>query len=140
MSNSHPDLIPGVPVRNAIISRAWLGLNDRNFLDCMITLDYGGSGQGFGGYTLLLGPKYKHYESSRTGPNYGGVFIDQVLRVSGASEWGELIGRTVRVQQDNGKVHGIGHIVKDKWFFPDAEFGRMKAAAESEGCSHENHG
>ncbi len=114
--------------RNAVIKNARISLNDRDLLDCMLELDYGGSGQCFGGYTLHLGPGYAHHNKSKLGPNYAGVFIERVLRMAGVDGWHQLPGRTVRVRHEHSKVHAIGHIVKDEWFNPSEEFKAMAAA------------
>ena len=39
-------------IKNAIITGTYLGIEDHGILTFWLYLDYGGSGQGFGGYQL----------------------------------------------------------------------------------------
>lgn len=109
--------------KNAVIESAKITNDDHGLLSAWLFLDYGGSGQGFGGYALYLPKDFKH---NREQPNFAGHFIWRVLEIAGVSEWGKLSGKTVRVKADFGKVHAIGHIVKDDWFDPSADFEAMR--------------
>lgn len=109
-------------IKNAVIESAVIDIGDRDLLTAWLYLDYGDSGQGFGGYVLLPGEGWTHRESGERGPNYAGIFIDQCLRIAGVDQWSKLPGKTIRVKADHGKVHAIGHIVKDKWFCPSEVF------------------
>ncbi len=101
--------------KNAIITRVTID-NERN-LSAYLHLDYGGSGQGFGGYCLYTERQWKE-----NGKNYCGHFISRCLIIGGVDEWSKLVGKTVRVHSDHGKVHAIGHIVEDIWFNPSEDF------------------
>lgn len=114
---------------NAVIKGSRLTSDDHGLLTVWLDLDYGGSGQGFGGYSLYLPKSYKHHDPS--GPNYAGHFIWRVMEVAGVADWDQLIGKTVRVRQEHSKVHAIGHIVKDDWFDPSADFEAMRPKQEA---------
>lgn len=115
-------------IKNAIIKSAVIDTGDRGLLTAWLHLDYGGSGQGFGGYALYLPKSYKHHGANG---NYAGHFIFRAMEVAEVISWDKLIGKTVRVKADHGKVHAIGHIVKDDWFNPTEDFEEMERASES---------
>jgi hypothetical protein len=110
--------------RNAIIESATITNDDHGLLSAWVHLDYGGIGQGFGGYALYLPKSFTHHNLG--GPNYAGHFIWRVMEVADVSEWSKLKGKTVRVRCEHSKVHAIGHIVKDDWFNPSADFEAIK--------------
>lgn len=116
--------MPEIEEKNAIITSATITNDDHGLLSAWLMLDYGGSGQGFGGYALYTP------EGFASRGDCAGHFIWRVMEVAGVSEWSKLPGKTVRVRADRGKVHAVGHIVKDVWFYPAEEFAdlRMKAA------------
>lgn len=87
-------------------------------LTAWLTLDYGGSGQSFGGYSLYLPKSFKHHQML----SHAGHFIWRCMEVTGVTKWSDIVGKTVRVRADYGKVHAIGHIVKDDWFYPAEDF------------------
>ncbi len=113
--------------RNATIKSARISNDDHGLLSAWIDLDYGGSGQGFGGYSLYLPDSFKNHG----GPNYAGHFIWRVMEVAGVSEWGRLSGKTIRVQCDHSKIHAIGHIINDDWFNPGEDFRAMEASSDN---------
>lgn len=113
-------------IKNAIIESAEINF-ERDCLSAWVHLDYGGSGQGMGGYVLLPGPSYTHRKASEEGPNYAGIFIEQIMRVAGVERWSALKGKTVRVKATHSKVVEIGHIVKDQWFNPSETFERLRS-------------
>ena len=99
---------------NARIESTMLGIEDHGTMTCMIHLDYGGSGQGFGGYSLdQFGGKEGHASSI--------LFIRRILETVDVDAWEELVGKYIRVRYTHDRVHAIGHIIEDKWFTP-AEF------------------
>jgi hypothetical protein len=112
-----------VETKNAIITHATITNDDHGLLSVWLTLDYGGAGQGFGGYSLYLPKDFLNHDPK--GPNYAGHFIWRVMEVAGVNEWSQLIGKTIRVRCEHRKVHAIGHIVKDDWFNPSEDFGKM---------------
>ncbi|MCP4615965.1 MAG: hypothetical protein GY844_05975 [Bradyrhizobium sp.] len=116
-------------VKNAVIESVTLEKGDRGFLQCWLHLSYGGAGQGFGGYVLYLPKSYSHHELK----SIAGHFIFRCMEIAGVDRWEHLPGRTIRVRSDLGKVHSIGHIVKDDWFDPAEDFSaKADAGDESE--------
>lgn len=91
-------------IRNAKIESTMLGFEDHGIFTYMIHLNYGGSGQGFGGYVL--------------GGDYGTNTIKKILEVVGVDKWEDLIEKHVRVEAEFNKIHRIGNILEDEWFDP----------------------
>lgn len=117
-----------VETKNAIIEDA--SFNTELGLSAFVTLNYGGSGQGFGGYLLYAPPDWgRPGEVKPVQPNFAGHFIWRVLQIAGVDDWSKLKGRTVRVRATWNHVEAIGHIVKDDWFDPKAEFERLRSPA-----------
>jgi hypothetical protein len=110
--------------RNAIIEKATITNDDHGLLSAWLFLDYGGSGQGFGGYALYLPKDWKH---SKYQPNFAGHFIWRVMEIADVNEWSKLAGKTIRVKADFGKVEAIGHIVRNDWFDPTKDFEALTA-------------
>lgn len=106
-------------IKNAVIRGVQIE-NERG-LSAWLTLDYGGSGQGFGGYMLRGGKA-----------NYGGHFIARCLDIGGVDEWSKLVGKAVRVRVDDGLIKAVGHIIEDDWFDPKAEFDKLTRESSEE--------
>ena len=102
-------------IRNAKISGTRLGYEDHGIVTAIVDLNYGGSGQDFGLYSLS---EYDKEHDRQKGTAFGMEFIIRTLDVVGAETWEELKGRYVRVQATMNKVISIGNIVEDKWFTP----------------------
>ncbi len=103
-------------IRNAIIESTSLGYEDHNIFTCMLYTASNGAGQGFGGYCLD-----QWDGSARIGSKYGMEFIIQVMDTLGVRNWEDLKGVHLRVDADYNKIHGIGHIIKNKWFYPERD-------------------
>jgi hypothetical protein len=106
--------------RNAVITGAWIEIDEFDTLSAGISLDYGDSCQIFGSNGLYT-PK-----RGVRGKNYSGHFMYRILEVTGVHRWDELKGKTVRAVCDDAHVEAIGHIIKDAWFNMDKEFGKVK--------------
>ena len=104
-------------IRNAKITSTKLGFDRGFIMSCWLHLDYGGGGQGFGGYCLWN----MHEESKSKETLWGANYIEQVLKVCGVEYWENLPGTFIRVDSESGKVHGIGNVLADKWFYPTNE-------------------
>lgn len=109
-------------IKNAIIESATLSTEDHGLLSSWLHLDYGSSGQGFGGFSLYLPKSFSHHKIN----SVAGHWIWRVMEIAGVSKWDQLKGKTIRVKATRGNVIAIGHIVKDDWFDPSAEFAAAK--------------
>jgi len=118
-------------IKNAVITSVKFD-NERG-LSAWLMLDYGGSGQGFGGY-MLYAPE--GWAAHNTGGDLTGHFIYRCLEIAGVEDWGNLVGKTIRVRSDRaglgGTIVAIGHIVKDDWFNPKEEFANLLAKFKNE--------
>jgi len=104
--------------KNAVIEGVRITSSDHGYLSAWLMLDYGGSGQGFGGYAIYLPKSFTHHKLA----SVAGHFIWRVMEVAGVTEWDKLKGKTIRVRGDHSGVEAIGHIVKDDWFCPRDDF------------------
>lgn len=105
--------------KNALIKSVRITNDDHGMLSAWLDLDYGGAGQGFGGYALYLPKSYKNHDPQA---NYAGHFIWRVMEIADVTDWSGLVGKTIRVRAEHNKIHAIGHIVKDDWFSPSNDF------------------
>ena len=105
-------------IKNAVIESAKITSDEHGSLSAWITCNYGGSGQGFGGYALYLPKSFAHHELY----SVAGHFIFRVMEIAGVTEWGKLTGKTIRVKADFASIYAIGHIVKNDWFDPKIDF------------------
>lgn len=85
----------------AKITNTMLGYEDHGILSCMLTVDYGGAGQGVGGYSLdtpIKGRDDKFLR--REGTAFGMEFVARVIEACGVKSWEQIKGRTIYVLQD----------------------------------------
>ena len=107
-----------VETKNAVIEQAIITSSDHGCLSAHITLDYGGTYQGFGGYALYLPKSFKHHAVL----SHAGHFIWRVMEIAGVTDWNDLPGKTIRVRATFDGVREIGHIIKNDWFNPSKDF------------------
>ena len=119
-----------IEVKNAIIASARLTADDHGLLSGWLNLDYGGSGQGFGGYALYLPKSFSHHKLE----SVAGHFIWRCMEVAGVEHWNDLPGKSIRVKCEWSKIHAIGHIVKDDWFDPSQDFKVLEQKANQSAC------
>ena len=86
-------------IRNARISETFLGIEDHGMFMLAMTLDYGGTGQG---YQVTFGNSSELQDA-----------IKAVLKVAGVKSWEELIGRYVRVRIEGGLVQNLMPLLGD---------------------------
>lgn len=103
---------------NAKITKTQLGcLHDRGIMTFWIHLEFGGCGQGFGGYCL---DSYDRQKGIRVQSKLTGYMIYGILQALELDSWEDLKGKYVRAVVDstgfNQKLLGIGHIVNDNFF------------------------
>ena len=108
-------------IKNAIIEKATITSDDYGILSAWLYLDYGGSGQGFGGWSLYLPKSFNHHKLE----SVAGHFLFRCMEIAGVTNWNELQGKTIRAKADHFKIESIGHIVKDDWFNPSEDFKQL---------------
>jgi len=97
--------------KNASIRKVSIEFN-HGHLTAWVHLDFGGGGQGFGGYGL--------------GGPHCAVFLKRCMNVIGVDKWQDLEGKPCRIRNTQNRVHEIGHFIKDDWFNPENEFKAME--------------
>lgn len=98
----------------AKIVKTTLGYEDHGILTFFLHLEYGGGGQGAGGYAL---DRYSEMAKRRVGTEEGCEFIIRVLRACGVSKWEDLKGRTIFALRDEGYgslIRGIENLPTEK--------------------------
>ncbi len=108
--------------KNAIVESVSIDDGERGLLTAWLNLNYGGSGQGFGGFTLYLPKDYHHFTNKG---DFAGHFIFRCMEIAGVNKWQDIKGKTVRVRSNGQLIEEIGHIIKDDWFNPSKDFEKM---------------
>lgn len=106
---------------NMKIESTILGYEEHGILTCILNLTKENISQSFGYFTL------DEYKNGKRNPTiFSGFWIQRILEVVGVLKWENLKGKYVRVHFDNYEnIIGIGHIIKDKWFYPKKEMGKL---------------
>lgn len=99
--------------KNAKITGTMLGIEDHGILTYMINMDYGGSGQGAGGYCM---DTYDESQKKRVGTPLLASHLLQIFKTLEVTKWEDLPGKFCRVKATHNGVQAIGHPFKDKWF------------------------
>lgn len=106
-------------IRNARIETTTLGFEDHGIFTFWLMLDYGGAGQGYGGYGL---DEPRRDDSGkylgRRGTAFGCDAIVRLLEVLDVDSWEKLPGKPCRVKGGgcgSGGIEAIGHYLKDQW-------------------------
>lgn len=116
---------PQIEIQNAVIESVRITIERGFILDSWLMLDYGGAGQGFGGWGLYLGKTATHHKVE----SVAGHFIYRCMEIAGVESWAEMKGRTIRAKTTGGwggKIIAIGHIIKDDWFNPQKDFDALR--------------
>lgn len=100
--------------RNAVIESATMDRGSYGVLTAWVNMKI----DNFGGYALYLPESFKHHEAH----GYAGHFIFRVMEVAGVAIWDDLLGKAIRVHGNRSGIDGIGHIIKDDWFYPENDF------------------
>lgn len=103
-------------IKNATITSTVLGTEDHGILTFYLHLDYGGSGQSAGGYSLdnpLKDGNGKFIK--RIGTAYGMQLIVAIMETVGVVKWEDLKGQHIRVEAEHNGVLAIGNFLKDNW-------------------------
>lgn len=98
--------------RIAKITATSLGYEDHGIFTAQVFVDYGGSGQGIGGY--CLDEPFHNDEGKflgRRGTAYGLEWVARFLKACGVDSWEKLVGRTIYVLTEddswNARVIGV---------------------------------
>lgn len=106
-------------IKNAKITSASIEIEDHGILTAWLHLEYGDStAQGFGGYGFYASPKTWQKKDFP----FFGRFVWRCLEIAEVGRWSDIVGKTVRVKADWGKVQAIGHITRNDWFDPSEQF------------------
>lgn len=119
-------------IENGRITHADIMFSRGFILDCWLTLEFDGSGQGFGGYVLGGNPFdttaacARHHEQR----NLAADFIGGVMAVADVEKFSHLVGKVIRVRRETsfGTIEAIGHAFKDRWYEPKV---RMEVLAKA---------
>lgn len=85
----------------AKITDTMLGYEGHGILTCVLTVDYGGSAQGIGMYSLDEPVRDENDTFlRRQGTAFGAEFIARIIKACGVDTWEQVKGRTIYVLLD----------------------------------------
>jgi len=89
-----------------IVKSTHLGWEDHGIFSFMIDFDFGGTGQGFGNYSL---DTFDKIQDKRVGTAFGLAIIMKILEVAKVNKWEDLVGRELYVIRDEpmGFIRGL---------------------------------
>jgi hypothetical protein len=97
-------------IKTAIIEEPEISIVEAGFMAislCLIYDDYAKLYQ-----IRAYEPEYEKYIGS-----YAGRFLWQIFKITGASKWSEITGKSIRVKvAADGFIEKIGHITEDIWY------------------------
>ncbi len=102
-------------IKNAKIESTMLGIEDHGIMSFMLSLHYGNSGQGAGGFCLDTPIEQDGKFVQRIGTAEGMSLIMEILKIVGVEKWEDLPGKHIRVKAEQHKVFVIGNFLKDEW-------------------------
>ena len=109
-------------IMNAVIKEAKIKIERECILDCWLFVKrQDGFSQGFGGWSLYLERKNKLERLKETG-NLAGHYIYRLMQIADVNDWGKIRGKAIRIDIQDDLIRGIGHIIKDDWFYPEKDF------------------
>lgn len=121
-------------IENGRIIEADIVFSRGFILDCCLTIEFEGSGQGFGGYVLGGNPFDTSAVCARHDmqANLAADFIGGVMAVADVERFSQLVGKIIRVRRETpfGPIEAIGHPVKDRWYEPKARMAMLAARQE----------
>lgn len=82
------------------ITSTQLGFEDHGIMTCFLMFDFGGTGQGFGGYGL---DDYDKAEEKRIGVAAGMDMVMGIINACGISNWEEIEGKTMYALYEDDK-------------------------------------
>ena len=110
-----------VTVKNALITKTFLGREEHGLFTCYLTVKGDGFGVSLGGYCL---DSYDERKGKRVAIHKSLELIDRILEVVGVDNWEELPGKYIRVETEGfgSKVTKMGNLIKDEWLDFDSFF------------------
>jgi len=110
-------------IENAKITSTMLGIEDHGVLTFFLYLDFGGTGQGFGGYCL---DQYDPVSDKRRSSPKSMDLISLIIKTVGVESWENLPGKYIKVKHDRNKVYGICGIVSNEWMMIEDFFSKKE--------------